>query len=123
MAEQAEVKSSPLDSLKLLVSLALLIAAIGAFYIYEEESLLYRVLGLLAVVGVSVGIALTTASGRMVAHFLRDSRGEVRKMVWPSRQETIQTTLMVLVLVVLIGIFLWLVDMFLGWGIGALIGS
>lgn len=123
MAEQAEVKSSALDSVKLLVSLALLVVAIGAFYVYEDESLLYRVLGLLAVVGVSVAIALTTASGRMVSGFLRDSRGEVRKIVWPTRQETTQTTLMVLVLVILIGIFLWLIDMFLGWAIGALIGG
>lgn len=115
MAAKEEVVSSGLDTAKLAAAVLLLLAAIGAFYYYSDQSLLFRVLGLLAVVGVAVGIALTTAQGRNTWGFLQDSRTEVRKMVWPSRAETVQTTLIVFGVVILVGIFLWLLDMLLGW--------
>ena len=102
-----------MDTVKLIVSLMILLAGIAGFYYYAEESLLYRVLGLVAVVMVAAGIALTTATGQAILSFGRESRAEVRKVVWPTRQETIQTTLMVVVAVIIIGIFLWIVDMLL----------
>ena len=105
--------SNKLDTVKLIVSLMILLAGIAGFYYYAEESLLYRVLGLVAVVMVAAGIALTTATGHAILSFGRESRAEVRKVVWPTRQETIQTTLMVVVAVIIIGIFLWIVDMLL----------
>ena len=105
--------SNKLDTVKLVVSLMILLAGIAGFYYYAEESLLYRVLGLVAVVMVAAGIALTTATGQAILSFGRESRAEVRKVVWPTRQETIQTTLMVVVAVIILGIFLWLVDMLL----------
>ena len=105
--------SNKLDTVKLIVSLMILLAGIAGFYYYAEESLLYRVLGLVAVVRVAAGIALTTATGHAILSFGRESRAEVRKVVWPTRQETIQTTLMVVVAVIIIGIFLWIVDMLL----------
>jgi preprotein translocase subunit SecE len=105
--------SNKLDTVKLIVSLMILLAGIAGFYYYAEESLLYRVLGLVAVVMVAAGIALTTATGQAILSFGRESRTEVRKVVWPTRQETIQTTLMVVVAVIIIGIFLWIVDMLL----------
>ena len=105
--------SNKLDTVKLIVSLMILLAGIAGFYYYAEESLLYRVLGMVAVVMVAAGIALTTATGQAILSFGRESRAEVRKVVWPTRQETIQTTLMVVVAVIIIGIFLWIVDMLL----------
>ena len=105
--------SNKLDTVKLIVSLMILLAGIAGFYYYAEESLLYRVLGLVAVVMVAAGIALTTATGQAILSFGRESRAEVRKVVWTTRQETIQTTLMVVVAVIIIGIFLWIVDMLL----------
>ena len=105
--------SNKLDTVKLVISLMILLAGIAGFYYYAEESLLYRVLGLVAVVMVAAGIALTTATGQAILSFGRESRTEVRKVVWPTRQETIQTTLMVVVAVIIIGIFLWIVDMLL----------
>ena len=105
--------SNKLDTVKLIVSLMILLAGIAGFYYYAEESLLYRGLGLVAVVMVAAGIALTTATGQAILSFGRESRAEVRKVVWPTRQETIQTTLMVVVAVIIIGIFLWIVDMLL----------
>jgi preprotein translocase subunit SecE len=71
------------------------------------------VLGLVAIVIVAAGIAFTTSTGQAILSFGRESRAEVRKVVWPTRQETVQTTLMVVVAVIILGIFLWLIDMML----------
>ena len=87
------------------------------YYYFEQESLLYRVLGMLAVIGVGVWVALTTAKGKGLLGFMTGARAEVRKMVWPTRVETMQTTLMVFIIVVLLSIFLWFVDMLLGAGV------
>ena len=105
--------SNKLDTFKLVIAIAILLAGIGAFYYYAEFSLLYRVLGLVAIVIVAAGIAFTTSTGHAILSFGRESRAEVRKVVWPTRQETLQTTLMVVVAVIILGIFLWLIDMML----------
>jgi preprotein translocase subunit SecE len=105
--------SNKLDTFKLVIAVMILLAGIGGFYYYADASLLYRVLGLVAVVIIAAGIALTTSSGHAIMSFGRESRAEVRKVVWPTRQETVQTTLMVVVAVIILGIFLWLIDMML----------
>ncbi len=109
-----EVVTSKLDSFKLLLAIVVLLLGIAGFYYYEAESQLYRVLGVLFSVMVSAAIISTTRMGQNLIGFARDSRMEVRKVVWPTRQETLQTTLMVIVAVIIIGIFLWLIDMLLG---------
>ena len=63
-----------------------------------------------------------THLGQSVVGFGREARAEVRKVVWPTRQETVQTTLMVLVAVIIIGIFLWLIDMALVSAVQSLTG-
>jgi len=122
MATKTETQGSALDTAKLALAVVLVTAGVIAFYWYAEQSTLYRVLGLLAVTGVAVAIAWSTAKGRSTASFLQDSRTEVRKMVWPSRAETMQTTLVVFLVVIIVGIFLWLLDMLLGWLIQLVIG-
>ena len=102
-----------MDTLKLLAAVALLIAGIGGFYYFEGYSTLLRVLGLLLIGGIAVAVALQTAPGRQVWDFAVASRAEVRKVVWPTRQETIQTTLIVFAMVLIMGIVLWLFDMIL----------
>ncbi len=82
-----------------------------------------RVLGLLVVVGLAVMIAYQTVAGRRVWRFASDAKVEVRKVVWPSRQETVQTTLIVFVVVLIMGIILWLFDMMLGAILRALTGG
>ncbi|MEE9326953.1 MAG: preprotein translocase subunit SecE [Cocleimonas sp.] len=116
-----EAKSSIFDTIKLLVALVILFAGIAGFYYFAEESLLYRVLGLLALVGIAIGVSLTTLKGKNLVGFLGNSRTEVRKMVWPTRAETMQTTLMVFIMVVILAIFLWFIDMLLGAGVKALL--
>ncbi len=121
MSTNTESQGSFFDTIKLLLALLVLFAGIVGFYYYAEQPLLYRVLGILVAVGVAVGISVTTVKGKGLVTFLGLSRTEVRKMVWPTRAETIQTTLMVFILVVILAIFLWFVDMLLGAGVKALL--
>jgi preprotein translocase subunit SecE len=123
VAKTEEVVSNKADTAKLLVAIAILIAGIYGFYYYEAESLLYRVLGLVVMVGIALFVTSVTTQGQRLMGFAKDSRMEVRKVVWPTRQETVQTTLMVVVAVIIIGIFLWLIDMLLAEAIQVLTGT
>jgi preprotein translocase subunit SecE len=123
MSTKAEVGISGLDPLKLVAAALLVAGGIGGFYYFEGSSLLLRVLGLLAVVAVSLVIVLQTGVGRRVWRFGVDARTEVRKVVWPTRQETMQTTLIVFVMVLLMSFILWLVDMGLMAIVRALTGQ
>jgi len=122
MNTNVETTSGTLDTIKLGLALLIAIAALVGFYFFADQSLLYRVLGLLAAAGLSVAIALQTAKGRHIWGYFQDAQIEVRKVVWPTRQETVQTTLIVIIMVILVAIILWLLDMFLGWSIGSLMG-
>ncbi|WJW75061.1 preprotein translocase subunit SecE [Thiohalobacter sp. IOR34] len=123
MNAKAETQGSRLDSVKLTLAIALLLGAVGAFYYFAEASLLLRVLGLLATAGVALAIMAQTAVGRRLLGYLVETRTEVRKVVWPTRQETIQTTLIVFAMVIVMGILLWLLDMFLLWAVRLLTGQ
>ena len=118
----AETTGGTLDTIKLGLALLIAIAALVGFYFFADESLLYRVLGLLAAAGLSTSVAMQTEKGRHVWGYFQDAQIEVRKVVWPTRQETVQTTFIVIIMVILVAIILWLLDMFLGWSIGSLMG-
>ena len=113
MAAGTEVERSGADVLKLVLAIAIIGAGIGGFYFFEEYPLVLRVLGFLALTGAGIFVGLQTERGRAIREFFLESRTEVRKVVWPSRQETVQTTLIVFAVVIVMGIFLWLVDMVL----------
>ncbi len=113
MNTKAQVDGSGLDTVKLLAAVLLLIGGIGGFYYFEGYSTLLRVLGLLIISGIAVFIALQSVPGRRIWEFAVAARTEVRKVVWPTRQETIQTTLIVFAMVLVVGIVLWLFDMVL----------
>lgn len=118
MATRAEITTgsgSGGDVPKLAVAAVIVVAALVAFYVFGEFSLLARTVGLLVAMGAAAAIVYQTAPGRRAVAFFRDARTEVRKVVWPTRAETVQTTLTVLVIVFIVGIFLWLFDMFLAW--------
>jgi len=123
MNAKVETESSRFDSLKLAIAVALLAAGIVAFYYFEGHLLVLRVLGLLAVAGISVLIASRSSTGKTVIGFIKGAQTEVRKVVWPTRAETVQTTLAVILMVFLVGIFLWLLDMVLLWAIQLLTGQ
>ena len=123
VAKTEEVVSNKLDTFKLLMAIVILIAGIVGFYYYEAESQLYRVLGVVFAAAVAVAISSTTNLGQNLIGFGREARMEVRKVVWPTRQETVQTTFMVIVAVIIIGIFLWLIDMLLAQAIQMITGG
>jgi len=113
MNAKAEAGASGLDTVKLVSAAALVIVALWGFYFFAEYSLLLRVVVLLAVASGAAAIALTSDPGRKLWRFAVDARMEVRKVVWPTRQETVQTTLIVMVMVLILGIVLWLFDIVL----------
>ena len=115
MSSTAALQESKMDVFKLVIALVFVMGGMFAFYYFGEHSLLMRVLGLLVVIAFATGVALTTEPGHRLLGFFRESQIEVRKVVWPTIQETRQTTLVIVLFVVLIAIFLWLLDMFLGW--------
>jgi preprotein translocase subunit SecE len=123
MNAKVEAESSRLDSLKLGAAVLMVAGGIYAFYHYEDQHLVLRVLGLLTVAAIAVYIAAQTGLGRSVLGFISGAQSEVRRVVWPTRQETVQTTLAVVLMVFLVGIFLWLLDMVLLWAIQLLTGQ
>jgi preprotein translocase subunit SecE len=95
---------------------------IGNHY-YSEVSMLVRTLAWFAVLAVSGFIASRTSKGKWVLDFFRDSRAELRKVVWPTREETVQTTLVVAAMVAVLALLLWGMDGILVWMIGWLTGQ
>ena len=114
-------QSDDLDTVKLGVACLLVVAALLGFYYYDELSMLFRVVGLILVIGVAATIAWATAKGRETVGFLKEAQIEVKKVVWPTRQETVQTTFFVLIVVVIFAILLWLLDLLLSSAVKTLI--
>jgi len=123
MSAKSQVRASGFDTVKLLTAVVVVVGAILGFYYLDAYSQLLRVLGLLVLVGLAAFIVYQTAVGQAVWGFATASKVEVRKVVWPSRQETVQTTLIVFVMVLIMGIILWLFDMMLSAILRALTGA
>lgn len=122
MAFKSLIQDPKFDTYKLASAALLLLLGVFAFYYFADALIVVRVIALLAVAGMAVTIALQTEQGANLLGFFRESRVELRKVVWPTRAETIQTSLAVVVMVILMGIFLWLLDMFLLWIVRSLTG-
>jgi preprotein translocase subunit SecE len=123
MNTKTETEGSMMDTVKLMLTLAIIVAGIIGFYLLDAQPLWVRLLGLLAAVGVAVFVSLQTAKGRRIATFFTAAHTEVRKVVWPSRQETLQTTLVIFIAVLLTSLFLWGVDSILFVVVRALTGQ
>ena len=123
MSARIEKANTPADILKWIAALALLIAALAAFYVFPDESQLLRVVGLLVAAGLAGAIVYTTGKGRALWEFLRDARTEVRKVVWPTRTETLQTTGIVIVMVSLLAVVMWGFDSLLSVAVKTLLGT
>ncbi|QCU89396.1 preprotein translocase subunit SecE [Thiomicrorhabdus sediminis] len=115
--------SSSLDTVKILLSLAVLIGSVVGYYVFQEMHPVVRVLGVVAGAAISMFILYQTSVGKSWFQYLTLAKREVRQVVWPTRPETVQMTLIVFVVVILIGIFLWLVDMFFLWAVKLLTGQ
>lgn len=112
--------SGTTDTLLLLLSVIMLLGGITAYYYYQDLAITpVRVVALLAVVALASWVAGQSHKGGSFFRFLKESDIERRKVVWPSHQETVQTSLMVMVVTIIISLFLAAVD----WGLGVLIKS
>ncbi|MCK2087567.1 preprotein translocase subunit SecE [Thauera aromatica] len=103
------------DKLKFALALALLAAGVVGFYLLSEQALVLRVLAVLAGVAAGVAVASFSAPGQRFIGFARESVTETKKVVWPSRKETVQTTGLVFAFVVVMAVFLWFADKTLEW--------
>jgi preprotein translocase subunit SecE len=112
-----------MDTAKLVAVVIVLIGGIVGFYYLEAQPLWVRLLLLLVVVGVAALIAYQTVIGRSAWGFVVESRNEVRKVVWPTRQETLQTSLAIFAAVLVTALFLWGVDSILFWLVTVLTGQ
>lgn len=114
--------TSTLDWLKWLVVAGLLVGGVYGNWYYQEESLLVRVIALLVLGLVALWVAVQTERGRSTWNLIKEARTEIRRVVWPSNQETTQTTLVVLALVLVFALILWGLDSLLSWIVSAVIG-
>ena len=111
------------DIIKWLIAIAILGSGIAAFYIYSDQSQLLRVVGVLISAGISVAIVYQTAKGQAAWKFGKEARVELRKVVWPTRKETINTTALVIIVVAIVGVLLWILDGILVRIVKAILGT
>ena len=103
------------DKIKFAAALLLLVADLAGYYLLSEQALILRVLAVLAGVAVSAAVAWQTEPGQHFFGFGKEAVAEAKKVVWPSRKETLQTTGLVFAFVVIMAFFLWVVDKSLEW--------
>ena len=104
-----------MDKIKLAVAAALVVAGIAGYYWLAASSILLRLLSVVAGVAAGAAVAWMSAPGRAFVAFAREAQVEVKKVVWPTRKETMQTTGAVFAFVVVMAVFLWLSDKSLEW--------
>lgn len=115
--------TSPADKAKWLLAFALILAGLVGNHYYSEVSVAVRTLGWLTLLAVAAFVASKTEKGQWAVDFVQDSRAELRKVIWPTREETMQTTLVVGVMVVVLALILWGMDTVLFHLIGWLTGQ
>lgn len=122
MNSKVASEGSKFDIVKWLVVVLLVAVGVIGNSLYSDQSLLYRVIALLVLAGIAGFVAFQTEKGRAFFTLFKEAKNEIRKVVWPTRQETLQTTAMVVVVVLLIGLFLWGLDSLLAWMVSSAIG-
>jgi preprotein translocase subunit SecE len=110
MTSNTENQGNALETVKWVLVAIILIGTVIGNNIFSEESVLIRAVAVIIAAVIAGGIALQTSKGRNALEFASESRTEVRKVVWPTRQEAIQTTLIVLVVTAIMALVLWGLD-------------
>jgi preprotein translocase subunit SecE len=116
-------ESGVLDILKLLISAGLLVGGIFGYYWYLEWLLPLRVLLVLGGLAASLIVAATSTQGHRIREFIQGSRIEIRKVIWPTKQETTQTAIAVFIFTLVMALFFWALDSGLLWLTRTLVGS
>ncbi|KAF7769171.1 preprotein translocase subunit SecE [Pseudoalteromonas undina] len=122
MSTNIETPSSGMESVKWLVAIALLAGAVVGNHMFADQSVLLRAIGVVVAIAAGLAIASQTLKGRTFLAFAKEARIEVRKVVWPTRQETTHTTLIVMVATVIMALILWGLDGILFRAVGFLTG-
>jgi len=111
------------DKIKVAVAVVLVAAGVGGFYYLQESATVIRLAVFLAGLALGIAVLWTTAAGQTFFAYAQESAAETRKVVWPTRNETLQATAIVFVFVAIMALFLWLVDGILLWIVKKLIGG
>lgn len=123
MVASSNSENGALDRFKWGAVVLLVLVAVAANQYYAEQfAIIYRAMVLVVVGAVAVVIGLQTGQGKRFVEFAKESRVEIRKVVWPTRQETQQTTLVVVAIVLIAALILWALDSLLGWLVSIVIG-
>ncbi len=121
VANKLDIETNKNDLIKWVLSLIIFVAGLFAFYYFDQYPLIYRVLGLLGVVLLDFLILFNTEKVKSLRVFTHDARVELKKVIWSTKTEVIQTTIIVFVVVIIMSILLWLLDKLLGAGIKLLL--
>ena len=122
MNAKAEAKDARFDTLKWLFVVVVVAAGVVGNQYFSAEPILYRVLAILFLAFVAGFVGFQTVKGRAFFVLLKEARTEIRKVVWPTRQETTQTTLIVVAVVLVMALLLWGLDSLLGWLVSLIVG-
>ena len=122
MSANIEQSNNGLDLVKWIIVIGLLAGAVIANNLFEQESVLIRAIGVVAAVIIAGVFAATTVKGKTFIGFAKESNKEVRKVIWPTRQEATQTTLIIFVATAVIALMLYFLDMGLRWLVGLVTG-
>jgi preprotein translocase subunit SecE len=114
MTEQVQQGATALDAAKLAAGVAILAAGIAGFYLLSEQPIWLRWIIVLAALTAGALVSLQSYQGKSFWSFVQSSRIELRKVVWPNRQETMQVTIVVFVMIIILGLFFWGLDTLLG---------
>lgn len=124
MTTTKEIKKNiPVNVFGWVLFFALIAGGIYLNYTYANVDASLRLIAWIVLVVVALGLTLITSQGKRALQFVKSAQAELRKVVWPTRQETIQTALIVLALVVLLALIIWGLDTFLLWAVGLLTGQ
>jgi preprotein translocase subunit SecE len=113
METKAEEQPTFVDTAKLTLAVLILLAGLVGYYYFADAAALLRAFGVVVALAAGIGVLFTSFQGRLLWKFIQGSRIELRKVVWPTREETIQTTLVVLIFTLIGGVFFWLLDLLL----------
>lgn len=111
---------SYLDIVRWLIIISLISSGIIANYYYADINIAFRIIGWLLLAAMALVVGLQTVQGKQFLFLVREAKSEIQKVVWPNRQETFQTTLIVIVIVTLTALFLWGIDNLFLWLISLL---
>jgi preprotein translocase subunit SecE len=117
VANKLDIETNKNDLVKWILSLVIFAGSLFAFYYFDQYPIIYRVLGLIGVVLLDFAILFNTEKIKSLRVFTYDARVELKKVVWSTKAEVIQTTIIVFIVVIIMSVLLWLLDKLLGAGI------